>query len=204
MAWKIERWMSQVFPGADSIYSEYRALGRRELAVVVAGVLDLAIAELLRKRLLDQPKECEEFLGLNEDGRAPCGTFGSRIQLALLTGIITAEDAGLLRSIKAIRNKFAHRILVDFDSPQVVPLVLKLHEQWRARVRELAQDPVASEALDEMRPQLQCVPEAGAGLLLAVFCVFQAYFHRLYDHVGRIRGVIPSAGQSAINGSPPT
>ena len=135
MAWKIERWMSQLFPGAESIYSEYRGLGRRELAVVVAGVLDLAIAELLSKRLFDDQKECEEFLGLNEDGRAPCGTFGSRIQLALLTGIITRADAALLRSIKAIRNKFAHRILVDFDSPQVVALVLKLHEQWRARVR---------------------------------------------------------------------
>lgn len=197
MAWKIERWMSQLFPGADRIYSEYRGLGRRELAVVVAGVLDLAIAELLSMRLLDDPNECEEFLGLNEDGRAPCGTFGSRIQLALLTGIITRADAALLRSIKAIRNKFAHRILVDFDSPQVVPLVLKLHEQWRARVRELSQDAGAVESLDEMRPHLQSQPEAGAGLLLAVFCVFQAYFHRLYDHIDRIRVVVRRDGGAA-------
>src|SRR5260370_42661789 len=108
--------MSELVPGAESIYSEYRGLGRRELAVVGAGVLDLAIGELLSKRLCDDQRECEEFLGLNEDGRAPCGTFGSRIQLALLTGIITRADAAVLRSIKAIRNKFAHRILVDFDS----------------------------------------------------------------------------------------
>ena len=180
-----------------SIYNEYRGLGRRELAVVVAGVLDLALAELLSKRLLDQPRETEEFLGLNEDGRAPCGTFGSRIQLAILVGVITPADASLLRSIKAIRNKFAHRILVDFDSPQVVSLVHRLHEQWRARVLEIAPDARVSESLDKIEPQLHCQPEAGAGLLLAVFCVLQAYFHRLYGCVDRIRAVIPRDGGAA-------
>jgi hypothetical protein len=189
MAWKIERWMSQVFPGSDAIYGEYRGLGRRELAVVASGVLDLALAELLSKRLLDESKECEEFLGLNEDGRAPCGTFGSRIQLALLTGIITSADAALLRSIKAIRNKFAHRILVDFNSPQVVSLLHRLHEQWSARVRELTGDANASGALEELRSQLDSEPEAGAGLLLAVFCVYQAYFHRLFDRTDRIHAL---------------
>jgi len=189
MPWKIEKWMLQVFPGADNIYSEYRGLSRREIAVVAAGVLDLAIAELVSKRLLDLPNEYEEFLGLSEDGRAACGTFGSRIQLALLVGVITPADAGLLRSIKAIRNKFAHRITVDFNSPQVVPLVVRLHGQWRARVSQLSHDTRAVESLDEMKPLLQSNPEAGAGLLLAVFCVFQAYFHRLYDRVDRIQGI---------------
>ena len=97
MAWKIERWLSEVFPGEERIYIEYRDLRRRELAVVAAGVLDLALAELLSMRLIDKPGEYEEFLGLNEDGRAPCSSFGARIQLALLLGIITNEDATILR-----------------------------------------------------------------------------------------------------------
>jgi hypothetical protein len=63
MSWKLERWMTQVFPGADAIDSEYRNLPRRELAIVVAGVRDLALAELLSMRLADDPREIEEFLG---------------------------------------------------------------------------------------------------------------------------------------------
>lgn len=107
MAWKIEKWLSEVFPGEQRIFAEYQDLTRRELALIAAGVMDLALAELLSMRLIDNPKEYEEFLGLNEDGRAPCGSFGARIQLAVLLGIITKEDASILRSVKNIRNKFA-------------------------------------------------------------------------------------------------
>jgi len=103
MAWKIERWLSEVFPGKESIYAQYHHLPRRELAIVVAGSLDLALAELISRRLIDYPKECEEFIGANEDGRAPAGSFGARIQLALLLGIITTDDAAQLRLIKASR-----------------------------------------------------------------------------------------------------
>jgi hypothetical protein len=124
MAWKKERWLSEVFPGPDNIYSEYRLLPRRELAVVATSVLDIALAELLAMRLQDCPKECEEFLGLNEDGRAPCGSIGPKIQLALLLGIITEVDASVLRTIKNIRNKLAHRVRVDFNSPEVLPLII--------------------------------------------------------------------------------
>ena len=191
MPWKIERWMTDVFPGSDRIYSEYHGLGRRELAVVTAGVLDIALAELLSKRLFDDRRECEDFLGANEDGRAPCGTFGSRIQLALLTGIIMSADASLLRLIKAIRNTFAHRVLVDFDSPQVLPLVLRLHDQLQVRARELFPDAEPDDRSDGLRPQYEHEPEAGAALLLVAFCIFQAYFHRIHMQIERIGLVRP-------------
>ena len=51
MAWKIERWLSEVFPGEDEIYAEYRSLPPRELAIVSAAVLDVALAELLSLRM---------------------------------------------------------------------------------------------------------------------------------------------------------
>jgi hypothetical protein len=95
MAWKIERWMTDVFPGEAQIYSEYRALSPRELAIVSAGVLDVALAELISLRLADYPKEAEEFLGINGDGRAPAGSFGSRIQL----GVATLERRSRRRDI---------------------------------------------------------------------------------------------------------
>ena len=42
MTWKIEKWLSEVFPGEDRLYEEYRGLSGRELAIVAAAVLDLA------------------------------------------------------------------------------------------------------------------------------------------------------------------
>lgn len=74
MAWKIEKWLSDVFPGPSHIYEEYRNLTRRELAIVAAGVLDLGLAQLLSIRLAGDDREREEFLGLSGDGRAPAGT----------------------------------------------------------------------------------------------------------------------------------
>lgn len=192
MAWKIERWLSEVFPGEDRIYAEYCDLTRRELAIVAAGVLDVALAELLSKRLIDNAGEYEDFLGLNEDGRAPCGSFGARIQLGLLLGVINKTDAGILRTIKKIRNKFAHRVHVDFTSDQVKPLVLRLHEQFREQNTRLIEGGFLKGSLadlDEIRPYLDMTPEAGAGLLIAVFCVYQAYFLRLHGLVKRVESV---------------
>jgi len=105
------------FPGRGQHLFEYRVLPPRELAIVAAGVIDVALAELIALRLADYPKEVEEFLGLNADGRAPAGSLGSRIQLALLLGIITPEDASILRFVKSLRNLFAHRVRIDFCRP---------------------------------------------------------------------------------------
>ena len=69
-----------------------------------AAVLDLALAEILSKRLNDLPAECEEFLRFDGDGRAPAGSFGARIQLGLLIGIVTPEDVEVLRAVKQLRS----------------------------------------------------------------------------------------------------
>lgn len=130
MVWKVEQWMQDVFPGKDEIYTEYRSLPRRELAVVAAAVLDSALAELLSKRLAGPESEIHGFLGINGDGRAPSGSFGARIQLALLTSVINSNDAMTLRTIKNIRNKFAHEVRSDFNSATVLPLIIKLHDQF--------------------------------------------------------------------------
>ncbi|HSB71836.1 MAG TPA: hypothetical protein VLT62_21105, partial [Candidatus Methylomirabilis sp.] len=137
MAWKIEQWLSDVFPGESEIYAEYRSLPPRELAVVAGAVLDLALAQLLAHRLMDNKKETESLLGLDGDGRAPVASFGSRIQLALLVGLITPADAEILRSIKSLRNLFAHRVNVSFISPEVVAVTTKLHELWVRRTAQL-------------------------------------------------------------------
>ena len=83
MAWKVERWLADVFPGEENLYAAYKDLPPRELAIVAAAVLDSALAEILALRLKSVDKEVESFLGLNGDGRAHVASFGARIQLAL-------------------------------------------------------------------------------------------------------------------------
>ena len=51
MAWTVERWLADVFPGEENIYSEYRELHPRELTIVAVAVLDSALAEILTLRL---------------------------------------------------------------------------------------------------------------------------------------------------------
>ena len=194
MTWKNEKWLSDVFPGASRIYEEYRHLTRRELAIVSAGVLDLALAQLLTMRLMNHPKEYENFLGLNGDGRAPAGSFGARIQLALLTGVITEEDATILRLIKNIRNQFAHRVRVDFTSPQLLGLTQRLCGAWEGRTRALSfpgfSPEAAANGMSQIRQHLATEPEAGAGLLLSILATYQAYFHRLSEWITRVDDVV--------------
>ena len=193
MAWKVERWLSEVFPGEENIYSEYRNLRPRELAIVTAAVLDSALVELLTLRLMKEGTEIESFLGLNGDGRAPVASFGARIQLGLLLGILTSRDAAILRTIKRIRNEFAHRTNVEFLSPTILKETTKLLSLWAGIYDDLARNGVMSglpESLDEINQHLPQVSEAGEGLLLGVFTVYHAYFHRMYSRVKKIENAI--------------
>lgn len=189
MAWKIEHWLDDVFPGEHNIYSEYRSLLPRELAIVSAAVLDAALAELLSIRLSDESKEIEDFLGLNGDGRAPAASFGARIQLGLLIGLLTRDDAAILRTIKYIRNQYSHRVNIDFLSPSVLKATTKLHSLWLARNNALIEAGVMSGSttqLNDLGRHLPHVAEAGEGLLLSIFTVYHAYFHRMHPRVQRI------------------
>ena len=186
MVWKTERWLTEVFPGEEKIYSEYQTLSPRELAIVSAAVLDVALAELLTHRLSGENREIEAFLGLNGDGRAPVATFGARIQLGLLVGILVPSDAAILRIIKDIRNQFAHRTNVDFLSPTILKSSRKLLSLWMRRHSELTRaghmvgKPEQFSIIGEYLPN---VSEAGEGLVLSVFSVYQAYFHRMHSRI---------------------
>jgi hypothetical protein len=191
MAWKVEKWLDEIFPGEDKIYDEYRELRPRELVIVSVAALDSALAQLITLRVKNIPGEYESFLGLNEDGRAPVASFGSRIQLALLLGIITEKDASVLRALKQLRNLFAHRVHVNFVSPRIHKPLNELYKAWVEIIDEI----IPSRALHPEVPTKKFklignyigkTPQAGEGLVLAVFGVYQAYFHRLSDKIRRI------------------
>lgn len=189
MAWKTEKWLDEVFPGKAKICADYRNLPPRELVIVASAVLDAALAELLHKRFRDLPREAESFLGVNGDGRAPAASFGARIQLALLIGLLTQEDADVLRGIKNLRNTFAHRVQAQFIEEPALAQSKTLLERWRRMNNKLIQAGVLAdrtEGLDEIERHLESHSGAGEGLVLALLSTYQAYLHLLETHVGRI------------------
>ena len=193
MAWKVERWLAEVFPGKSDIFSAYRDLRPRELAIVTSAVLDSALAELLTIRLENEENEVASFLGLTGDGRAPAASFGARIQLSLILNILTPRDAAILRTIKGIRNQFSHRVNVDFLSPEIQKETRRLLALWKEHVRHLAESSrisVQEEGLLLIERHLPHEKAAGEGLLLSVFAVYQAYFHLLHSRLEPIGSAI--------------
>ena len=189
MTWKIERWLEDVFPGESEIYAAYRNLPARELAIVSAAVLDSALATLLERRLRNLPGEVESFLGANGDGRAPAASFGARIQLALLLGILTEDEAAILRQIKNLRNVFAHTVKVDFCSEAARKPLRSLYDAWFRNCESLTTKGLMRLDLSELRKietHLGDIPEAGEGLLLSTFTVLHALLHRLSDRIDRV------------------
>jgi len=188
MKWEPEKWLSEDNSGLAATFDEYRHLSNRELSVVTASILDACLAELLSARVLNLPKEAAEFFGFNGNNYAPGATFGARIHLAVLLGIIRPEDGAILRSIKNIRNAFAHKVRVDFTSPRVQPLMQSLFELYsKSRMIRSGTGLVGRfHKIDELHSHLDLTPEAGAVLLLAVFCLYKERFHSLSKVIQRV------------------
>jgi len=195
MARKVERWSPNNLPAVGAIYAEYGSLPLRELSIVTSAVLDTALAELLTLRLIDISKESEDFLGLDGDGRAPVASFGSRIQLALLLGLIAEKDAAILRALKELRNLFAHRSQIAFDSPETRKVTAKLHVLW-TKCQGIVDESSVSESSPvvwkHLARDLPSHESATAGLILWVFAAYHLKFQRLYPNVQRVHDAFQS------------
>lgn len=162
---------------------------RRENWRLPRPLYDVALAQLLTMRLVEHEREAGEFWGLNGDGRAPAGSFGSRIQLALLVGLITPKDAAILRGVKGLRNLFAHRVHIGLLSPEAVTVTTSLHTLWVKTHTAVVETDACSEVsaeLNRLRPYLALHEYASAGLLLSIFSAYHAHFHQLHARIAGI------------------
>jgi hypothetical protein len=184
MAWKLERWSTDLGTTLDDLRSRTSSFSDRELVVVACAQIDSGLAELLAQRLCGTPAEIEEFLGANEDGRAPAGSFGARIQLALLTGLITSSQAKALRAIKNLRNDLAHRSTGDLSTARLKAKVLAIYQGWHDLGCSLGSTPQLSPAA--FHAKLTTNPRNAREAILRVFAFYQAYFGHLYGGLERI------------------
>ena len=113
MARRSEKIEDLPFLKTSGEFERYQKLSTRELIVLACSNLDVILGDLLAQRLIFDKKETIEFLGFDDNAKAPLRSFGARIQLCYLLGIINSTSCQALRDLKDLRNKFAHRVSVS-------------------------------------------------------------------------------------------
>ncbi|MDI4231684.1 hypothetical protein OZ411_02515 [Bradyrhizobium sp. Arg237L] len=93
----------------------------RGSAIVGAAMMDEMMAVVLQKRMSDMNRtHYDAFFGQN----GPGGTFSNKIELFYAFGLCNETLYKAMHGIRAIRNKFAHRIeQLSFDDPSIAELV---------------------------------------------------------------------------------
>ena len=130
----------------------------------------------------DDPAEATDFLGADEDGRAPAGSFGARIQLAYLVGLISKKAVGSLRAIKALRNVMAHRVNADILGEKAQ----KALEPLRADLLAPCEDPRIAEVFRKVASLSRADEEAARMLVLFLFSVLHDVLHETAQHLERV------------------
>lgn len=154
---KRESWIDAKLPIGRELARLLCGLSPREAAIVACSFLDSILGDLVAQHLRNDQKEVNEFLGFNGDGRAPAGSFGSRIQLAYLLSLIDAPELKALRATKSIRNMFAHRVVCSFDDPDVVTAtkaVLDALEQAGAKYAESGRERTSDKEWQDQKTKL--------------------------------------------------
>ena len=102
-----------------------QSIALRTEAIVGAEYVDELLEALLRAFFIDDDKSATDVF----DNRGPIGTFGARIDLAFLLGLISENERRMLDFIRKIRNEFSHSSkYIDFETSQVKNWCLNLFE----------------------------------------------------------------------------
>ncbi|MGC8624756.1 MAG: hypothetical protein ACP5VQ_05770, partial [Phycisphaerae bacterium] len=170
---KIDDWERNVLPiltDLSGLAPKLQVLSLREQIIFAAAVLDAGLVRLIGHRLNGPLDEINNFLGTagKGDSRAPCGSFGSRIQLARLVGVITAEDAELLREVKDLRNHVAHAVEIELESKAIAEGLLAIYTLFKpVRVQNLVFMELAQRGNSPLMKQVEKTHPAGWRILQA-------------------------------------
>jgi DNA-binding MltR family transcriptional regulator len=101
----------------------------RAIGIIAASILEARLTEAIQWRLVPDDKQLTQ--DMFRDG-GPFGSLSTKIQLAYLHGVISAEARKDMEYILKIRNRFAHQLLArDFQCDLIkdVCMNLKLVEE---------------------------------------------------------------------------
>jgi mannitol operon repressor len=87
----------------------------RGKVLIAAGYVEQQLRDVLAAFMVD----VADTASLLDGGSAPLSTFSARISACYALGLITDDENHDLGLIRRIRNEFAHRTLVSFDTPAI-------------------------------------------------------------------------------------
>jgi hypothetical protein len=104
-----------VFPGDEherAVIELVTAGSERVAAIVGGALLEKALDQTLRERLLNLPELVDSLLRFDR----PLGNMGPKIDLLRLLGAFDARTHKAMKGIARVRNFFAHRLDASFSS----------------------------------------------------------------------------------------
>jgi hypothetical protein len=113
---RIEKAISAISASANqyNIVNEIAADRYRGTIIIGASWIDDKLGTLLAKVILSDPSKAEELFGPERE----LGTFGSKIKLSQLMGLLDADFISALQIIRRLRNDFAHSFVShDIEKP---------------------------------------------------------------------------------------
>lgn len=104
--------MSEIVVSDSQLRSLFGGDTDRSRAIIAAELLSAALEELLKKYFVGSGRNVKDLL---QARYAPISTFSARTELANILGLITDDIASDLRTLRKIRNRFAHDLEISFD-----------------------------------------------------------------------------------------
>ncbi len=107
--------------GADhidgAVFGQLEDDSDRAVGIVAAAIVEQRLTEAIKARFVQNTTLLARMFDI---GNGPLGTFGAKIDVGLLLGVLSAEGRNDLRAMKDIRNAFAHRLdVASFDHAKI-------------------------------------------------------------------------------------
>ena len=112
----------------NDFQKNYEGESDRSVVILAASFLEQALEDYIRTKLVEAPPVSRLF-----EGYAPLSTFAAKIDIAFALGLIPVHVHDDLRTIKKLRNLFAHKPdSLSFSSSQVTDICRNLHDIKRS------------------------------------------------------------------------
>ena len=117
-----------MFESYQEFQKHYEGESDRSVAILAASFVEQMLEGYIRKKLVDSPAVAKLF-----DGYAPLTTFAAKIDMTFALGLAPTHVHDDLRTIKKLRNIFAHEAdALRFDSPRVSDICSNFHKVQRS------------------------------------------------------------------------
>ena len=100
----VRGWFVETIEEQQAI-EEMEATSDRAAAIVIASLVESRLTSALQTAMADAPSIKNDFFRSS----GALGSFAAKIDLALLTGLLTEDAHKDLNTMRCIRNVFAHR-----------------------------------------------------------------------------------------------